>query len=600
MSRDFSPIELLKDYFLFFVITLLAFLAGKNILFCTGLNFLVPFFIVFFLTNKFNPKAYFVYGMAFVFMQLVPISLSLLPLRIGALFYCFGILTIGLHLHSKYIIKKIKYEKLKGKLHIIALMMRKLANNLDIEKERKNLKDTLPALNQLIYSTRNYKYLANDYGKVLYWFMMVFQRILYFIKLYPEIEGEEKKYFEDLAQLFENIGNELGVKKNSEIIQEIESFLNFKYTILADKEKAMREILSLIKLSISHMDQKKNTGYDKEWKLTKDKKKLTKNKNESYLNIFQIRFAFRLSLVLAISFSFNYITKFEHAYWFPMSSFLMLMPYAEESKMKINNRILGTFGGIFICWLFMSLGNSIPYKIIIIILMTIFMYISPITSWTMTMYTTCYGMTLATIALYLEKASILRVTYVFLAAILTTLANNYILPNTSKREFKKNIDELFELDKHLIVELRKKVKGEGNITNFRHLMMEHNMLINEIKSYISKNLPEQDRKIYEEMLEINNLLIVELEQINSYIHYKDNVFRDNLILNEILKNIEDALRRICYSYTHNELESFINTENNSEVFGKLAEDIYFNNLVLSSMKTVRELERAHLNCTKKV
>ena len=29
-----------------------------------------------------------------------------------------------------------------------------------------------------------------------------------------------------------------------------------------------------------------------------------------------------------------------------MSSFLMLMPYSEESMMKINNRILGTIAGL--------------------------------------------------------------------------------------------------------------------------------------------------------------------------------------------------------------------------------------------------------------
>ena len=41
--------------------------------------------------------------------------------------------------------------------------------------------------------------------------------------------------------------------------------------------------------------------------------------------------------------------------------------------------------------------------------MTIFMYTVPITSWTMTIYTTCYGMTLATITLGMEEAIILRI-----------------------------------------------------------------------------------------------------------------------------------------------------------------------------------------------
>ncbi|MGO5426695.1 hypothetical protein [Fusobacterium mortiferum] len=66
------------------------------------LNLFIPFFIVYFLTNKFTPKSYFVYGMAFVFMQLMPISIK----DLGALLYSFGVITIGLHLYSKYVRRK--------------------------------------------------------------------------------------------------------------------------------------------------------------------------------------------------------------------------------------------------------------------------------------------------------------------------------------------------------------------------------------------------------------------------------------------------------------------------------------------------------------
>lgn len=90
----------------------------------------------------------------------------------------------------------------------------------------------------------------------------------------------------------------------------------------------------------------------------------------------------------------------------------MLMPYAEESKMKITNRVLGTIFGIVICWLLISLNQTYLYKFFIIVVMTILMYTAPITSWTMTMYTTCYGMILATMTLRLGSATILRFSYV--------------------------------------------------------------------------------------------------------------------------------------------------------------------------------------------
>lgn len=40
----------------------------------------------------------------------------------------------------------------------------------------------------------------------------------------------------------------------------------------------------------------------------------------------------------------------------------MLMPYAEESKMKITNRVLGTIFCIVICWLLISLNQTHLYR----------------------------------------------------------------------------------------------------------------------------------------------------------------------------------------------------------------------------------------------
>ncbi|WP_347256145.1 hypothetical protein [Anaerostipes sp. PC18] len=44
--------------------------ASLNLILCFFLNLWVQFFLVFLLTDTFNPKAYFLYGMEFVFLQL--------------------------------------------------------------------------------------------------------------------------------------------------------------------------------------------------------------------------------------------------------------------------------------------------------------------------------------------------------------------------------------------------------------------------------------------------------------------------------------------------------------------------------------------------
>jgi len=41
----------------------------------------------------------------------------------------------------------------------------------------------------------------------------------------------------------------------------------------------------------------------------------------------------------------------------------------------------------------------------------------------------------------------------------------------------------------------------------------------------------------------------------------------------------------------------MNTENKNEIFGKLKEELYFNNIVLNCMETVNELEKLHKQST---
>lgn len=101
------------------------------------------------------------------------------------------------------------------------------------------------------------------------------------------------------------------------------------------------------------------------------------------------------------------------------------------------------------------------------------------------------------------------------------------------------------------------------------------------------------------MLDINQTLVVEMKQLNYYFYYgeNNNKIREGNIFIEIFENLEDALKRIYLSYTTDELVSFMNTENKNEIFGKLKEELYFNNIVLNCMETVNELEKLHKQST---
>ena len=62
-TQEFSLRGLLRTYCILLLVCLAAFLATINLPLCALLNLAVPFLVVGLLSDKFNPKSYFVYGM---------------------------------------------------------------------------------------------------------------------------------------------------------------------------------------------------------------------------------------------------------------------------------------------------------------------------------------------------------------------------------------------------------------------------------------------------------------------------------------------------------------------------------------------------------
>ena len=110
-SKGFDIWELLRCYLIQLVLFIVAYLATLNLVFCIILNLVVPFLLVFLLTDKFNPKAYFVYGMEFVLLQMVPITRGQIPARLLALLYGYSFVTLALFFYSKVIKKRRNYGR---------------------------------------------------------------------------------------------------------------------------------------------------------------------------------------------------------------------------------------------------------------------------------------------------------------------------------------------------------------------------------------------------------------------------------------------------------------------------------------------------------
>lgn len=590
-NYDFSFHILLRTYAIMLLLCFLAHLASLNLSICFFLNFLVPFLIVSLLTDKFNPKAYFIYGMEFVFLQLLPITNEQFITRLAAMVYGFCILTVTLWIHSFYIHKKKHYRIARKGLLNLSCQLKKLAWLEDISTNQKELRRIMQHLTNTIYFCRNYQCLSAEHESINYYFLLIFQRFLYFTNEIsskdPVRTFENQPYYLRLGMLLQKIEKQMNQKNNETLIREIKTFQQNRHLCSEQEEQAMTDLLNLLCFTLDKITEipVKNSQNNRK------NQNLPSNRFADFFRIeqFQTRFALRLSVVLSISFALCRTTEFEYSYWYPMSTFLMLIPYAEESLMKINSRILGTMTGLLISYLFLRCFPSLYAHLLIILVITCFMYSVPITSWTMSLYCVCYGMSLTTGTIPQEESFLPQLLFTGLALFTTLLANYFLLPNTVKSEFKKYIRELFLIDEAILLEIEKGAKG--NLDTLRSLMTRSTLLSDEILSYIQHNLNQEEQEFYNQLLPINQQLITEMEQLHSCMlaQYPYISPEHDLLFRELTLNMKGTLKRIKASYTSNELTSFMRADQQFKAFGRLEEELYFNMLALNCMNSANAL-----------
>ncbi|MBU3806682.1 MAG: FUSC family protein [Candidatus Fournierella pullistercoris] len=596
-ENEFVWREMLRACGLMLLLCLAAFMASYSFVTMLALDFVIPFLLVYLLSDKFSPKNYFVYGMEFVFLQLVPVTAQKLPAQIGVLSYGLGVVWIALWAHSLLVHHQRNYATVRKGLGNLAQQLDKLARGESPTAEHNALPAMLVHMNQVIYTTRGFTHLADGYGKINYWFMIFFQRFYYFTEhfLFPDkLTYQDKLYCKDLSHLLVQIAGQINQKPGLACARELAQFRQKNSLSEPDSAEAMEQMLDILALALEAMPSGVGAKPEKGWKLPSqvERQRQVYAHRKGVLQRFALRFALRLSVVLCISFAFSVKSGLEHAYWYPMTAFLMLMPYAEESQVRINNRILGTLGGVAVTLVLMWFFKSTTAYLIIMMIMTCFMYYAPVTSWTMTVYSTCYGLTMAQMSLGVMTASGLRILYVALAAGTAFLANRFLLPTTAKREFSQNVKELFALDLTMIEEMRHQhQQGTQDLNQMRSCMVQSHLLEKELAEYIQTQMTPDQQEFYSQLLPINRQLLSEVEQLNGYLRSRSQTFapHQSRLLNQLFDNLEDTVRRVMESYTSTELAVSLQPGSHPYAFGQLESKLYFNRLALGCLETMSQM-----------
>ena len=592
-KEEFNLKRLLKIFSMLLLISIFSYIVNLNIVLCVVINLILPTIIVYLYTDSFTPKGYFVYVMAFVFLQLSPIEFSHLPRRFSALIFSMVVITLGLFINSLKDRYKNSYELAQNGLLNLSKQINKVAHGEKLKGDMDELNRIIYKLNNLIYSSRNYKYLVDSFGSNNYYFMLVFQKFQYVIKniykSFDKLNYSDILYLNELGKLLKKISKEMNEKNNTDLVRLLDNFIDKGYFTDKKVEYDIAYIINILRMALSNMTTTNFENIKGDWRIPKITHKIRGIKYNLKLDRFQLRFALRLSFVLTTTFLISRLTGLNHSYWIPMNAFLMVTPFYEDSAERINNRILGTILGSILTFLLLSIFHTANAHIIIIVLMTICIYSVIPSTWIMTSYTTCYGLTLATLAMDRNEAIELRLVYIFISAIISILANKYILPNKSSYEFKLNVTKLITIDREMVLMLRKALenRNEFDSTYLKELLIRSNQINSDIKNYKKKN--EYEESFYNNLLEINKQLIHEIQQISYIVVNNDEILQEDRNINQVLDNIEIILNRIQVTLESNELTVDQIMSKKAKDYGLISQDLYFNSIVINCMNTVENM-----------
>ena len=592
-KEEFNLKRLLKIFLMLIVISIFSYIVTLNIALCIILNLLVPAIIVYLYTDSFTPRGYFVYVMEFVFLQLRPIEASDLPKRFIALIFGMAVVTLALFINSLRQKQKNNYELVESGLRNLSKQINKLSKNEDLKVEIDELNKIINKLNNLIYSSRNYKYLVDSFGSNSYYFMLVFQKFQYVIKnisfIYDDLNDSDIVFLRELSSLINKISKDINEENNLELINLLDDFIDKRSFTNKKIDKDIEYIINILKTALTNMTDSNFDEIKDDWKIPKITHKLHGMKYNLKLDRFQLRFALRLSFLLTSTFLISRLSGLSHSYWIPMNAFFMVLPFYEDSAERINNRILGTILGAMLTFLLLSMFNSAGYHILLIVLMTICMYSVKPGTWIMTTYSTCYGLALVTLAMDRTEAIELRLVYIFIAAIISILVSKFILPNKSSYEFKLNVNKLITIDSKMVTMLRNALKNREEFDNtyLRELLIRSNQINQDIKNYKKKN--EYEEVFYNNLIEINKQLIQEIRQISYILMGNEKIIQEYENINEVLDNIEIILNKIKEALESDEITVDQIISRNATDYGLISDDLYFNSIVINCMNTAENM-----------
>ena len=498
---------------------LLAFAAGLNVWLCAALNFAVPFFLVLWRCSQFTPKGHLGYAMTFVFLELRPTTLEQLPTQLAAVAFCCVLLVAALIINARVQhISSDPAEQITRSLLRLAQLLDDLAAGGDARAAGRELYELTRGFHRMGYDRRHLLELPDRQKRFYHLFALLFQRASYLItdqeawKRARETPGFSQT-MHTLAELVRQLQQAEDPASRQQLSGKIQALLDHTDLPQGRLRIFYRSVLhTLLILCRESLHPRHGVSWHQvPWSAVwQDLLHRLSPKR------FELRFALRLAVVMTVSCTISYLWEFEHTYWFPLHAYLLLQPSYEESAHRMVTRPVGTAIGCVLVHLVYPYLPGLPGVFLFSLVMISLMYCCTPGTWVHPIFSTAFALTMATLTVRETKAIWLRLLYLAMAVALVLVVNRFLLPNRRGPQFRRNLQELYQLQSTYWGVIRRSLRQPVDPALFSELLSQFHMVYHEAAQYIDQ-LPPEQAAFYRPRLVVLWNMFSELEQAESLI-----------------------------------------------------------------------------------
>lgn len=545
----------------------LATIAEQNLFFTITLNFIVPFSIVYLLSDDFVPRNYFIYGFAYVLLQAYNIPISDIHLRMEAILTALLIVFIFLTLN-----RFLTRHKLSNNLACkgIEAINKKISSLYNKTCSLNKKDDLFPIING--YTTAIYVDTLKRHNTMNNRNINHFQLVLFLEEINLLIDKEHQniinftdkdaEYFFMLSKILDRISNLLkkDISKHEKEYNSVMSAINyFNDNYSLSNEKSNYEwiyTISKLKNILHNMFENKKD----EFEITRlFNLKFIRLKKEFNINKCHFRFSLKMGIIMCISFTIRYFLPDEIAirgYWLPILSYIMLYPFYEEQKHNLKINVLGNFIGVFIFSVFF---RYIPYDMIIPAIGVCFILsLASINDFLKKIYGTISA--LISSFPYMPKlmSASSRVGFIIMALSIVWVFDHFIIRTESHKGMVDKISELIEIDTIIINQMRKAINNETTSQYLYEILLKTYMIKNNIIVHEKNQTRYKGTPITDSLIESNRKFIVEAEQLIHLIKkYNRPEDKQNILI--FIENISNTLENTAKLFK-NEINDYNSEE----------------------------------------